>query len=220
MEVGPGRGALTALIAARAGRVIGVELDGYLATQLEARQLPDTMIVHGDFLDYSLPGRDYKLIGNLPYAVTTDIVHKVTTTSHAPREAWFVVQREAAHRFIGRPFRNETRWSLRLKPWWHVEIVEHLARRDFDPPPRVESVMIWLARRDPALVNADHEAGYRELIDVAFQSGDSAGTSLKRFLTRKQIQRLAADLRFDLDDRPPKLCFEQWLGILRFVTRT
>lgn len=219
LEIGPGQGALTRLAADRAGWLIGVELDELLAARLRERQLANVEVVHADFIDYPLPERNYKLIGNLPYAFTTDIIHKITTSHRPPAEAWTIVQKEAAHRFAGRPYRNETLWSLRLKPWWHIEIVDRLARNDFDPPPSIDSVMIWLVCRAPPLVHPDHEARYRQLIERAFSGGDTIGKALGQWLTKRQMRRLAADLRFDPADRPPKLSFEQWLGILRFVTR-
>ena len=64
-----------------------------------------------------------------------------------------MIQREAAERFAGSPCSRETLSSLLLKPWWQIEIVRRFCRTDFDPPPSVDAVALWLARRTRLLVD-------------------------------------------------------------------
>jgi 23S rRNA (adenine-N6)-dimethyltransferase len=222
VEIGAGRGALTLPLSQRAGRVIAVEVDSTLAAKLAGQFDNRVEIVNDDFLAMPLPSAVYKAFGNVPFSLTTDIVRRLVRAPSPPCDAWLVVQREAAHRFCGPPYVGESLWSLRLKPWWHVEIVDRLRRVDFDPPPSVESVLMWLARRDRPLLDGAQARLYLDLIECAYGTG--ANHSLAKltaaWLSKTEIRRLAQDLRFAHDGRPSVLGFEQWLGIVRFINCT
>lgn len=217
VEIGAGRGALTHHLADRAGRVIAVELDARLAAALENRVASNVVVVPQDFLEFELPSQPYVVFGNVPYARTSDIVRKLTEAQDPPSDAWLVTQQEAAYRFIGAPYRHETLWSLRLKPFWQLEVIDRLRRTDFDPPPAVDSVMLWLARRSRPLLTPLEETLWTELLTHGFGSGETLHQGMRRWLTKTQLKRLATDLKFSVEDRAPSLAFEQWLGILRFL---
>ena len=219
VEIGAGRGALTLPLSRRAGRVIAVEVDPALSVQLNGRFAHHVEIVNDDFLAMRLPENSYKAFGNVPFAVTTEIVRKLVRAANPPNDAWLVVQREAAQRFCGAPYVGESLWSLRLKPWWHVEIVDRLRRVDFDPPPSVESVLIWLSRRERALLNDAEARAYLNLVENAFDGDRSVRSATTRWMSKTEIRRLALDLRFGIDFRASMLSFEQWLGIVRFIER-
>ena len=217
VEIGPGRGALTKPLIKRAGRLLAVELDRHLAQKLHQQLGNQAKIVSADFLDFALPVEAYSVIGNIPYAITTGIIRKLTEARSPPSDAWLIVQRELAHRFCGSPFAAETLWSLRLKPNWHLEIVRGLKRTDFDPPPSVESVLLRISSRGRPLLSDAELLLYEQIIESAYRNGGSLGKTMRPWLSKVQLRRLANDLHFEADGQPATLRFEQWLGILRFV---
>ena len=216
VEIGPGRGALTKPLLKRAGRVIGVELDKYLATRL-AEDLVKADIVHADFLDFPLPQGDYSVVGNVPYSRTTEIIAKLVTAPNPPRDAWLVVQRELAQRMCGPPYGNETLWSLRLKPGWHVEVLARPRKTDFSPPPSVESAFLHLSHRARPLISVAQQGAFESLIRVAYEHRGSISSALRSTLSKTQIRRLGTDLHFQPDSPSGSLSFEQWLGIFRWI---
>ena len=159
------------------------------------------------------------MLGSLPYARTTDIVRRLVEAPNPPEDAWIIVQREAGIRFAGSPYAAETLWSLRLKPWWHVEILERLRNTDFDPPPSVESVLLWLNRRARPLVSSREAPLYRDFIEHGLKDGGAINLATRRWLTRTQLKQLSRALHFQPHDVPSRLRFEQWLGLVRFVAR-
>lgn len=220
LEIGPGRGALTRELAARCRHLIAVEVDadliGALSVEFGARR--NVHLIHGDFLQIALPTSAFKVFANLPFSRTTDIIHRLVDASVPPDDVYLIIQREAAERFAGYPYGAESLQSLHLKPWWHVEILRRLRRTDFDPPPLVDSVLLWLARRPRPLV--DHLEGtlYRSFVATAFgRTGGTMKQCIRQFLTDRQITRLASDLRFNPAASPSSLSFDQWLGIFRYV---
>jgi 16S rRNA A1518/A1519 N6-dimethyltransferase RsmA/KsgA/DIM1 with predicted DNA glycosylase/AP lyase activity len=136
---------------------------------------------------------------------------------HPPEDAYLVVQLEAAERFAGAPYGPETMASLLAKPWWHVEIPRWLRRTDFDPPPRVDSVLLWLARRTRPLVAESERRRYEEFVRSAFgRRGGTMHQCLRWTFTGRQIGRLTGHLRFERSVPPSTLSFDQWLGLFRF----
>ena len=136
-----------------------------------------------------------------------------------PEDAYCMVQREAAERFAGCPYATETLQSLLLKPWWQIEITHRLRRTDFDPPPSVDSVMLWFARRTRPLVDQSHRDFYLEFISASFgRRGETIRQCLRGRFTGRQFLRLAHDLRFEPAAYPSQLTFEQWLGLFRYLS--
>lgn len=196
-----------------------MEFDGALAEALRMRFRGDdrVTIVCSDFLRFRLPDVPYKVLGNIPFNRTAGIVRRLVEADPPPRDAWLVVQREAAERFAGAPCARETRSSLLLKPWWQIEIARRFRRTDFDPPPRVDAVALWLARRTRPLVDRFEAADYRRFIRSGFgRDGRSIWRCLRSEFTRPQIRRLGRDLRFDPSGPLRSLTFDQWLALFRF----
>jgi 23S rRNA (adenine-N6)-dimethyltransferase len=175
-------------------------------------------VVESDFLNLELPREKYFLIGNIPYSLSTEIVRKVTTATNPPIDIWLVVQREFAERLGGHPFAKESQWSLRLKPFWHLEIIDWLPPKEFTPPPSVDSAFLQLRWRGRPILRHDETAAYDRLLHTGFRQPE-IGKSLNSLSTKVQLRRLALHYRFSLDDAPGSLLFAQWLGILRFLQR-
>lgn len=219
VEIGPGRGILTAALADRCSEVIAVELDerhcAYLRDRF--RDEPHVSIVQADFLRFPLPTTEYKVVGNIPFSRTAEIIRRLVEGPSAPTDAFLVTQREAAHRFAGSPHAPESLCSLLLKPQWQVEIVRHLRRTDFEPPPRVDTAVLWLARRMRPLIRREQRARYRHFVDACFgRRGNTVRQCLRWTFSSSQIRRLSTDLRFPIDTPPSQLTFDQWLGLFRF----
>ena len=150
IEIGPGKGHITRALLARCGRVTAVELDPELYGKLCVKfsDNPKLRLVRGDFLAQPLPRGPYKVFANIPFSRTTDIVRKLTQSPRPPTEAWLVMEKGAAKRFLGRP--HETLVSLYLKPWFEGEVLYHFRREDFHPMPAADAVLLHLKRRPAA----------------------------------------------------------------------
>lgn len=171
VEIGPGRGALTHELVRRCRRLIAVEIDGRLLQSLrrEFKGESRVSLVHDDFLRFPLSSEPYKAFGNIPFGRRADIIHRLIEAPVSPTDAYSIVQREAVERFAGDPYASETLQSLLLKPWWQVEIGRRLRRGHFDPPPSVDSVVLWLGKRARPLVDGSQAALYKEGTGISMQ---------------------------------------------------
>jgi 23S rRNA (adenine-N6)-dimethyltransferase len=218
VEAGAGDGMLTAALTDAGFRVLAVEKDERLFRLLRQRFAgqPRVACHHADFLAFPLPSVPYRVVSNVPYAITAALVRRLLHAARPPDDAMLIVQREAAEKFAGAP--RETQFSLLYKPWFEITIMGAVARRDFVPPPRVHSVLLRIRPRALPLIADGSGSDYRSFVATTFGRGaPEVSHALRRYLTTRQVKRLGHDLGFPRDCRASQLTFDQWLGIFRFV---
>jgi 16S rRNA (adenine1518-N6/adenine1519-N6)-dimethyltransferase len=189
MEIGPGQGALTRHLVGRVRRLVLVELDDALAARLALEHAGDAAVtvIHRDVLEVPLeevsadPAR-LKVIGNIPYNITTPILFSLLERRPRPREIVLMVQREVADRILA-PHGSRTFGALAVgvRAVADVERVLDVGRRAFRPVPDVESTVIRVVPHDPPRLTPDEEAALRRLTRAAFGQ------------RRKQFQRILRD---------------------------
>jgi 16S rRNA (adenine1518-N6/adenine1519-N6)-dimethyltransferase len=176
VEVGPGRGAITAALAARAARVIAVELDAELAERLRAEFPPERVtVVHQDVMNFDFAaasaaaGARLPVVGNLPYGITSRILLKLAASHAALDRAVLMVQREVADRVTAEPgSRDYGLLSVTVQIFGPVTQLFTLPPSAFTPPPEVHSTVFrWrFAPRFEEL--GIEEAGFLRLTRQAF----------------------------------------------------
>jgi 16S rRNA (adenine1518-N6/adenine1519-N6)-dimethyltransferase len=153
VEIGPGRGAITGELAARAGHVLAIELDPDFASELAARLRPRfpaerLTIVEQDVLRFDFAaararaGMKLRVAGNLPYYITSPILLKLAASHAALDLAVLMVQREVAARVTAAPgSRDYGLLSVTVQMHGPVEPLFTLPPSAFSPPPRVHSTV-------------------------------------------------------------------------------
>jgi 16S rRNA (adenine1518-N6/adenine1519-N6)-dimethyltransferase len=173
IEIGPGRGSLTEALVPRVGRLVLVEYDRALAARLRERyaRTPSVSIVEADVLEVSLASLaegPFKLIGNVPYYITTPILFHAL---EAPRAARIVllVQREVADRIAAAPgSKTYGALSVNVQAVATARIAFRVAPGSFNPPPKVESAVVVIEPRPDPVVNAPDEDSFRRFVQDAF----------------------------------------------------
>lgn len=219
-EIGPGAGALTDGLARLARRVVAIELDAALAERLRQRYAanPRVAIHTGDFLEFALPQRPYKVFASIPFAHTHEIVTRLTSAVCPPEEAYLIMQREAAEKFCGVP--REYLYALLLKPWFEVEITYHFRRADFTPVPNVEVVMLRIRKRGPPLIAQEQRQFFRDFVVHGFVARQSGFDRILRDVLSHRQRRQALKLcGIDPNATPSSIAFPQWLQLFHAVAR-
>jgi 16S rRNA (adenine1518-N6/adenine1519-N6)-dimethyltransferase len=155
LEVGPGRGFLTAFLAERADLVHAVELDPDVLPSLrEAVGERDNVRIHeGDALRFDYSGLDpapNKLAANLPYNIASPLVLRLLEEVEALRTLRFMVQLEVARRMAAeRGSKDYAAYAVLAQLLARVSISHRVPPTVFDPPPRVHSAVVEMERREP-----------------------------------------------------------------------
>src|SRR5919112_3689627 len=191
LEIGPGRGALTDILAERAGRLIAIEYDRALAAMLRERyaRRGNVLIAEADVLEVSLgelAAGPYVLVGNVPYYITTPILFHALTRPRAERSV-YLVQREVAQRLVARPGSKEYgALTVNVAAVARAELLFAVPAGAFAPPPKVESAVVRITPLAAPLITADEEHRFRVLVQSAFG------------MRRKQMRRVVRTI-FGLD---------------------
>jgi len=152
IEIGPGHGAVTGLLAARARSVVAVELDSELVDELRQnfRQSPNVEIIHGDVLLTNLGEicrrhhvERCHIFGNLPYYITSPIIHHVLGFAGQVRAMGLLVQREVADRLVAEPGSRDYGYlTVLARLFCSTRVVLQIPPGAFSPPPQVHSAFV------------------------------------------------------------------------------
>ncbi|MDE3155344.1 MAG: ribosomal RNA small subunit methyltransferase A [Acidobacteriota bacterium] len=181
IEIGPGKGALTAPLATRAGRVVAVEIDRDLAAHLSAQALPGVAVVCADVLRIDLAalvaeeaarsGGRVRIVGNLPYNISSPILFRLLALAAggAPvHDATLMLQREVADRLAARPgSRDYGRLTIHTALYADVTRLFVLPPGAFRPAPAVQSAVVRLSFHPAAAPVGDPE-GFDGLLRQIF----------------------------------------------------
>jgi 16S rRNA (adenine1518-N6/adenine1519-N6)-dimethyltransferase len=147
LEIGPGLGTLTSLLAERAGRVVAVELDDRLAAILAERlaDRPNVEVCPGNILrisDFaSLVGPSYKVVANLPYYITSAVLRHLLERHDQPSLLVVTVQREVAERIVAVP-PDMSLLAVSVQFYGRPSLVARIPAGAFYPPPKVDSAVV------------------------------------------------------------------------------
>jgi 16S rRNA (adenine1518-N6/adenine1519-N6)-dimethyltransferase len=191
IEIGPGRGSLTAVLHGKVRRLVLIEYDRALAERLKERYANDATVtvVQADVLTVDLgniAAGPYKLVGNIPYYITTPILFHALEPRRASR-AVYLVQREVAQRLAAEPGSEDYgALSVNAQALSRIELLFRVAPGSFRPPPKVESAVVRVTPLEQPVIGDDEQPGFRKLVQNAFG------------LRRKQMRRVVREL-LDVD---------------------
>jgi 16S rRNA (adenine1518-N6/adenine1519-N6)-dimethyltransferase len=173
LEIGPGPGALTSRLLATGLPVLAVEIDRDLGATLEARDEKNLDVKIGDVLrlDWSelLQDPPYKLIANLPYNISSQVLFKVLDHRHAFRRLVLMFQKEVGERLMAEEGnRSYGILSALMQPWFKIERVVNVPPGAFHPPPKVDSVVLCLEPLLKPRLALHDETLYRKVVRGAF----------------------------------------------------
>lgn len=229
IEIGPGHGAITSILAERAGRLVCIELDRALAAELRFRfrNHPNVEIVEGDVLKTPLnplisEGERALVIGNLPYYITSDILLHLFAHSAALELAVVMMQREVADRVAATPGTRDF-GLLSATAQMHAEAstLFTLPPEAFQPPPEVWSTVLRLCFRPrfAELGVADPDAFDRFLKSCFQQKRKTILNNLRAAsYTPQQISVACNTARVDPAIRAEAFSLEQFAALFLALT--
>ena len=224
LEVGPGRGALTAVLAERARLVHAVEVDEEVLPALRQATAgyDNVRIYTGDALSFdyaSLDPAPSVMAANLPYNVASPLVLSLLENVHSLRRLRFMVQLEVARRMAAAPrTKDYGAYAVLIQLLAEVSVEHRVSRRVFDPPPRVESAVVQMRRRVDSPLEPGEYAGAKELVLAAFRSrrkrlANNLSGDL-RSLAPAALERLG----FGPDARAEELSPEEFVALYRALS--
>ena len=220
LEIGPGLGTLTSRLLARANSVTAVEFDADLARKLPG-QFPGKKltVVNQDVLQFDLNQlpKNYKVVANVPYYITSKIVEKLMTAENKPSIAVLLVQKEVAER-IAAEAGNMSVLSVSVQIFAEAELDIEVSRQFFTPPPKVDSQVVVLRTRDNPLIASEDQRDFFRIVKAGFsakrkklRSSLSGGLGIDKSVAEELLKNAG----ISPDARAEDLAIEDWKKLLK-----
>ncbi|MCA1926372.1 MAG: 16S rRNA (adenine(1518)-N(6)/adenine(1519)-N(6))-dimethyltransferase RsmA [Thiobacillus sp.] len=172
VEIGPGLGALTRPLLEGLPHLHAVELDRDIVARLARAWPAERLTVHScDALkfDFGSLGRDLRIIGNLPYNISTPLLFHLLGYAAQIRDMTFMLQKEVVERMVATPATSDYgRLSVMLQRRFHMEWLLDVPPAAFDPPPKVDSAVVRLIPKTPAEIAPLDETLFARVVAAAF----------------------------------------------------
>jgi len=220
LEIGPGQGFLTEDLIEASGNVLSIEKDNRLIETLQEKfqkQIDDNEwnIVHGDILtfDLSLLASDsYKVVANIPYYITGQIIKKFLTAKNKPTSMTIMVQKEVAQRIVAKD-EKESILSLSVKLFGEPKYIKTVKKEKFSPAPKVDSAILLIENIEQKFFERkDQEILFFEIVKKAFNSKRKKISS-----TLKAYEFELKKAKIDLNKRPENLKIEEWVSVIKQI---
>ena len=218
VEIGPGLAAMTQPLVERLGHLNVIELDRDLALRL--RQHPQLSVTEADVLNVdftalatSLQTQQLRVVGNLPYNISTPILFHLLDHVAVVKDQHFMLQKEVVERMVAAPSTaNYGRLSVMLQWRYDMEMVLLVGPQAFDPPPRVDSAVV---RMTPWPQPADVQVRLlSELVQVAF----SQRRKLLRHTLGQWLEARAFSGVFDVKRRAEEVAVAEYVALAQALT--
>lgn len=221
LEVGPGLGSLTQLLAEQAGRVVAVEKDEALAERLlqglSLQQQDKVEVTAGDILEFDLTELPigYKVVANIPYYLTSKLLRVLSESANPPSLMVLLVQKEVAQR-IAASAGQMSLLAVSVQLYYEPELGRAVPAHLFTPPPKVDSQVVVLRRRPEPLFADIEPAKFFRIVKAGFSGrrkklrGSLAGGL---GISKKKADGLLAAAGIDPNLRAQNLDLQDWYKI-------
>jgi 16S rRNA (adenine1518-N6/adenine1519-N6)-dimethyltransferase len=221
LEIGPGTGTLTTKLLERGASVIAVELDNKLAADLKRDFAGQDFEVHLESIlkfDLTALPPDYKIVANIPYYLTSNLIRVLSESHNRPTVAVILVQKEVAER-VAAGAGEMSLLSVTAQFYWECSLGELVPARLFTPPPKVDSQILILQRRDVPLFAVESKEFFR-IVKAGFaerrkklRSSLSGGLRI----SKEQATELIQSAGLSPDARAQELSLDDWYKLYKVL---
>ena len=220
VEIGPGLGALTQPLLRSLDHLHVVEIDRNIVERLQQQFPRDKLTIHsGDALefDFASLGQNLRVVGNLPYNISTPLLFHLSHFAHNIRDMHFTLQKEVVERMVAVPSTSDYgRLSVMLQCRFEMEQLFIVSPESFQPVPKVESAVVRMVPRRQPVIAAERERLLADIVSAAFgQRRKTLRNTLRTYLKPEDY----AALGIDPGKRAENLSVSQFISIAEYLNK-
>ena len=223
VEIGAGHGEMTARLAERADRVIAVELDRKLAPALRqsTSRMKNVEVVEGDVLAIDLEkltqGSRFSVYGNLPYYITSPILHRLFERAGRIAAIHIVIQLEVAQRIVSPPGRRDYGYLSVASQWFgQPKLILRIPPRAFDPPPKVDSALVsFHMPGERAAIEIPNEREFLDFVKECFSQKRKTLRNNLRGRLGDQTEAVLREAKIPANTRAEQLTISQFAALFQ-----
>ncbi|MCB1936972.1 MAG: 16S rRNA (adenine(1518)-N(6)/adenine(1519)-N(6))-dimethyltransferase RsmA [Nitrosomonas sp.] len=214
VEIGPGLGALTTPLLQVLNHLTVIEVDRDIVERLQTNYPQNKLTIYAtDALkfDFSMLGSNLRIVGNLPYNISTPLLFHLSRFSECILDMHFMLQKEVVERMVAAPSTSDYgRLSVMLQYRFAMEQLFTVPAGSFRPAPKVESAIVYMQPLGGHAVTATDEALFSRIVTAAFsQRRKTLRNTLSAYLTQEEFN----GLNIDASQRAENLTVSQYVQI-------
>ena len=219
LEIGPGFGVLTEQLLENVGDLVVVEKDKRLYSWLETKFKGNIQVINNDILHTNIDFKEYKVISNLPYQITSLVLWRfLNEIDNKPEMMVLMVQKEVAERIISKPGKMSV-LAVMCQFYADIELVECVNRSNFYPEPDVDSAVIKLKLKQEK-IDIDEKKFFR-IVKIGFSSKRKMlknNLSNGLHISGSEIETILKDIGLNTKIRAQNLGVEDWKKLVAKLT--
>ncbi len=226
LEIGPGEGVLTEQLLSTGAHIICVEKDDRLIPELQKKfvreiSLKKLDLIHADVLDFQLPhiaGKPYKIVANIPYYITGQIIRMFLESDTQPTSMTLLVQKEVAERIVARDGK-ESLLSLSVKAFGEPKIVRTVGKGAFSPPPKVDSAVLNIENISKERLGGIDEKFFFEILHAGFaHKRKQLLPNLSSLYKKEKLVKAFEKIDLGLKSRAEDVSLATWLHLCTIIS--
>lgn len=220
VEIGPGLGTLTKKLLERGAHVTAIEFDDELARDLATRVPSKELdVINQDILkiNFAQFSTGYKVVANIPYYLTSNLIRVLSESSNPPASATLLIQKEVAERLCAGPG-DMSMLSVSAQMYFICSLGPIVPAELFTPPPKVDSQIVHLQRRDQPLFEDLSEKDLFRVVKAGYSNRrktlhNSLSAGLQ--ISKDDAKSLLESANINPSARPQELSLEQWISLTK-----
>lgn len=225
LEIGPGKGALTEKLLEVAGHVFAVETDPDMIEILEEKfsEAKNLTLIHQDILSFdpntlvrgSTSDRSYKVVANIPYYITGEILEKFLENGPQPERMVLLMQKEVVDRIMERDEKGSI-LSKSIRVFGEPKYIQKVPATAFTPTPKVDSAILAIENISKNRLEGVTPANFFSVLKTGFaHKRKKLIRNLEKISPKQDVERVFALLGIDEHIRPEKLTTKQWISLAK-----
>lgn len=221
LEIGPGTGIITDALIRQNKKIIAVEADPRLFSELQKKyaDIKNLSLIHADFLKYPLPKEAFTIVSNIPFNITANIVRKITDEESKLRAAYLVMQKDAAVKFLGAPYAHSPLLSHILNINFEIKWLMDIDKSNYSPKPSFDTTFVSFKRREKPIFDMQKSGRFKDFLVYIFERRKPLiKEALKTVMSNLQVKIILGDIHVSEDEEVKKILFTDWVSIYETFT--